>query len=64
MPVVADVPVVAPVSAQVNTVTPQLSLVVGFGVTTDAVQVPAATVVVMFAGQVIAGGILSDTVTV
>jgi hypothetical protein len=64
IPVAADVPVVAPVSAQVNTVTPQLSPVVGFGVTTDAVQVPAPTFAVMLEGQVIVGRMLSVTVIV
>jgi hypothetical protein len=64
IPVAADAPVVAPVSAHVNTVTPQLSPVVGFGVTTEAVHVPAPTFAVMFAGQVTVGRILSDTVTV
>ena len=63
IPVAADVPVVAPVSAQVNTVTPQLSPVVGFGVTTDAVQVPAPTFAVMLEGQVIVGRVVSTTVT-
>jgi hypothetical protein len=43
MPVVGDVPVVTPVKAQVNWVTEQLSPVVGFGVMTLAVQVPAPT---------------------
>jgi hypothetical protein len=64
IPVAADVPVVAPVNAQVNLVTEQLSAVVGFGVTTDAVHVPAPTFAVMLAGQVIVGLILSLIVTV
>jgi hypothetical protein len=64
IPVAADVPVVAPVNAHVNLVTEQLSADVGFGVTTDDVQVPAPTFAVMFEGHVIVGLILSFTVTV
>jgi hypothetical protein len=64
MPVGADAPVVAPVSAHVNLVTPQLSPVVGFGVTTEAVQVPALTLAVMFPGHVMVGGVVSVTLTV
>jgi hypothetical protein len=41
--------------AQVKIETPQLSLVVGFEVATDAVHNPAAVVVVMFDGQVTTG---------
>ena len=64
IPVAADVPVVAPVIAHVNTVTAQLSAVVGLVVATEAVHVPAPTFAVTFDGQVIVGLILSDTVTV
>jgi hypothetical protein len=64
IPVAADVPVVAPVNAQVNLVTEQLSAVVGFGVTTDAVQVPAPTFAVISEGHVIVGLMLSLIVTV
>ena len=64
MPVAGEEPVVAPVIAQVNTVTAQLSARVGFGVDTEAVQVPAPTLAVMLAGQVIVGRMLSVTVTV
>jgi hypothetical protein len=63
MPVVGDVPVVAPVKAQVNLVTEQLSAVVGLGVTTLAVQ-EALVFAVMFVGQVMVGLMLSVTVTV
>ena len=43
MPVAAELATVAPVKTQVNLVTEQLSAVVGFGVITLAVQVPAPT---------------------
>lgn len=62
-PVVAELAIVAPVNVQVNFVTEQLSAVVGFGVTTLAVQ-DALVLAVMFVGQVIVGLILSVTVTV
>ena len=55
MPVAAELATVAPVNAQVSFVTEQLSAVTGFGVTTFAVQVPAPTLGVKFAGQLIAG---------
>ena len=64
IPVAAEVAVVAPVIAHVNTVTPQLSAVVGFVVTILLEHVPAVTVFVMFAGQVIVGRVASVTVTV
>jgi hypothetical protein len=64
IPVVLELATVAPVNAQVNFVTEQLSAVVGFGVTTLAVQVPAPTFCEIFAGQLIVGSILSVTVTV
>ena len=64
IPVAAEVAVVAPVSAQVNTVTLQLSAVVGFGVTTEAVHDPAPTLAVMLEGHVIVGRILSVITTV
>ena len=64
MPVAAEFATVAPVNAQVNLVTEQLSEMAGFGVTTLAVQVPAPTFGVKFAVQVIVGLMLSKTVTV
>ena len=64
IPVVADVPVVAPVSAHVKPVTAQLSPVVGLGVVTDAVQEPTPVFVEMFAGQLTVGAMLSVTVIV
>jgi hypothetical protein len=64
MPVVGDVPVVAPVIAHVNFATVQLSAVVGLVVATDAVHNPAAVFAVRLEGQVIVGAILSVTVTV
>jgi hypothetical protein len=64
IPVTAELATVAPVKAQVNLVTPQLSAVVGFGVTTFAVQVPAPTFWEILAGQLIVGFMLSVTVTV
>jgi hypothetical protein len=63
MPVAADVAVVAPVIAQVNKVTPQLSAVVGFGVTTDALQAEDVFAE-MLLGQLIVGTVVSVTVTV
>jgi hypothetical protein len=63
IPVAGDVAIVAPVIAQVNSVTPQLSAVVGFVVTTEAVHA-APAVPVILAGQLIVGTILSTTVTV
>ena len=64
MPVGAEFATVAPVNAQVNLVTEQLSAIAGFEVVTLAVQVPAPTFGVKFAGQVMVGLILSKTVTV
>ena len=64
MPVAGDDPVVAPVIAQVSPVTAQLSAVVGLGVATEAVQVPAPVLAVMLAGQVMVGSTVSVTVTV
>ncbi len=43
MPVMGELATVAPVNAQVNLVTEQLSAIVGFGVITLAIQVPAPT---------------------
>jgi hypothetical protein len=63
IPVAADVAIVAPVIAHVNLFTPQLSAVVGLGVTTDALQV-APVVVIIFAGQEIVGRAVSVIVTV
>jgi hypothetical protein len=64
IPVAAEVATVAPVIAQVNLVTVQLSPVVGLGVTTEAVHNPIAVFAVRLAGQVIVGAMLSVTVTV
>ena len=64
MPVVAELATVAPVKAQVNLVTEQLSAIVGFGVITLAVQLPAPTFCEIFAEQLIVGFTLSVTVTV
>jgi hypothetical protein len=64
IPVTGEEPVVAPVKTQLSRVTPQLSFVVGLGVTTDLVHVPGLVVVTMLAGQVIVGGVASFTVTV
>ena len=64
IPVAAEVAVVAPVSAQVNTVTLQLSAVVGFGVTTEAVHDPTPTLAMILEGHVIVGRTLSDIFTV
>jgi hypothetical protein len=63
IPDVAELATVAPVKAQVNLVTPQLSAVFGFGVTTLAVQ-EALVFAVIFVGQVIVGLMLSLIVTV
>jgi hypothetical protein len=63
IPVAGELATVAPVNVQVNLVTAQLSAVIGFGVTTLAVQLPASTFAVIFAEQVIVGLILSTTVT-
>ena len=64
IPAGAEFAVVAPVIAHARRVTAQLSAVVGFGVTTDAVQTPAPTFCAMLPGQVMVGRILSVTVTV
>jgi hypothetical protein len=64
MPVAADVPVVTPVIAQVNTVTAQLSAAVGLLVATEAAQVPAPVNAEIFAGHAMVGRILSVMVTV
>ena len=63
IPVAAELKAVAPVKAQVNLVTEQLSAVVGFGVTTLAVQ-EVLVFALMFKGQVMVGFMLSVTVTV
>lgn len=64
IPVAADEAIVAPVIAQVNMVTEQLSALVGLVVATDFAQVPTATVVAILLRGVIVGLILSETVTV
>jgi hypothetical protein len=64
IPVAAELAVVAPVNTQVKDATPQLSAAVGFGVTTEAAQVPAATLAVKLAEQVMVGSTVSVTVTV
>lgn len=64
MPVTGDDPLVAPVIVHERPVTAQLSAVVAFGVTTDALQVPTPTLAVMLAGHIIVGRMLSTTETV
>ena len=60
-----ELPDVAPVIVHVSPVTLQLPLVVGFGVLITTLHLPAPfCVLVIFAGQVIEAGVLSDTVTV
>ena len=63
IPVAGEFPVVAPDMDHVRVVIPQLSVVVGLGVAKLLEQVPAATVFVIFAGQVIVGSCVSTTVT-
>ena len=63
MPVAAELAAVAPVKTQVNLVTEQLSAIVGFGIITLAVQLPAPTFCEIFAEQLIVGFALSVTVT-
>ena len=63
-PVSGEAPVVAPDNVQVLTVTAQLSVLVGFGVVTEAEHNPAVALVVILAGQVSTGGSVSFTVTV
>ena len=63
-PVAGEVPVVAPVRAQVSVKPGQLSVVTGFGVFTVAAQRPAPLLAVMEEGHVIVGPWLSFTVTV
>lgn len=64
MPTAALVATVAPVMAQVNVVTEQLSAVTGLVVTTEVLHNPAVTFAVTFDGHEIVGLILSITVTV
>jgi hypothetical protein len=64
IPVVGDAATVAPEEIQVSCAMPQLSLVIGFGTAIEATQVPAPTLAVMFAGQLIVGTMLSFIVTV
>ena len=63
-PVAGDVATVAPDITQVFRVTAQLSAVVGLAVARLLEHVPAVTVLVTFAGQVIVGLVVSVTVTV
>ena len=63
MPVAGELPVVAPVIAQVRVVAEQLSLKVGSVTAMDLLH-PAVTFWLMFAAQVIVGLILSVMVTV
>ena len=63
MPVAAELAAVAPVKTQVNLVTEQLSAIVGFGIITLAVQLPAPIFCEIFAEQLIVGFALSVTVT-
>ena len=55
IPVVGELSVVAPVIVHVNRVTAQLSAVVGFGTTTDALHALVEVNAVIFAGQVMVG---------
>jgi hypothetical protein len=64
IPVAGDAPVVAPVNAQVCTVTPQLSVAVGLAGAKVAVHTPGSVVLVTLAGQVMLGACVSFTVTV
>jgi hypothetical protein len=64
VPAPGELPVVAPVIAQVKVATPQLSVVVGFGVITLALQALAGAFAVILPGQVIVGGAFSMMVTV
>jgi hypothetical protein len=63
-PVDDELPVVAPVKAQVRIVTEQLSAATGLVVTTLALQALAAVNVLILPGHVIVGGTLSVTFTV
>lgn len=64
IPVAGEAPVVAPVKAQVCTVTAQLSAAVGLFGANVAVHTPASVVIVTLAGQVTVGACVSFTVTV
>ena len=64
IPVTGEAAMVAPEAIQVNRTTPQLSENTGSGTTTEAAQVPAATVALKLEGQLIVGKIKSTTVTV
>jgi hypothetical protein len=63
IPVPGDVATVAPVIDHVKAVTEQLSEIVAFGTTTEAVQTPGSTFCAIGAGQVIVGGVMSAMVT-
>ena len=63
IPVAGELATVAPVKAQVCTVTAQLSVAVGLFGANVAVHTPTSVVLVTFAGQVIAGAWVSFTVT-
>ena len=63
IPVAGDVKVVAPVIAHVSVATPQLSAVVGLAIARLLVQVPAVTVLVIFAGHVMVGIVVSTLFT-
>lgn len=64
IPVAGEVATVAPVIAQVNLATAQLSAVVGFAIACALAQIPEVVVVVTLAGHVMVGLMLSFTVTV
>ena len=64
IPTAADVAVVAPVIVHVSDVTEQLSAIIAFGTTTDALHTPTSTFCDIAPGQVIVGLILSVMVTV
>jgi hypothetical protein len=59
IPVTGEEAIVAPVIFQVSVFTEQLSLVVGFGVITDAVHTPTSEFCVMLEVQLIVGSRVS-----
>ena len=63
IPDVEELPVVAPLSDQLWITIPQLSLVTGFGVFTEAEQLPASVPTDILAGQVMTGVSAFLTVT-
>ena len=63
MPVVGEAAMVAPLTTHVNWAIPQLSLVVGLGVVTAAVQEPIAVLTIILLGHVTVGAMASITFT-